>query len=59
MTYLIDSETLRNLIKTGRMALKGDSNDAEHDALYEIVTSLEVLQSEGKSNSKRQDATSS
>ena len=56
MDYIIGSETLRDLIKAGRKALKGDSNDAEHDALYEIVTTLEVLVSEGKGKSKRPDA---
>ena len=58
MAYTIDSETLRYLIKTGQKALAGDSNDAEHDALYEIVMTLETLQPEDKKNSKRPDAKS-
>ena len=32
---------LRELVKEGREALDGDSNDAEHDALYALVTHLE------------------
>ena len=39
---------MRSLIKLGRMALSGDSNDAEHDALYEIVSILEALCPEGE-----------
>ena len=58
MSYTIDSEILRDLIKTGQKALKGDSNDAEHDALYEIVVTLETLKPEGKRKSKRPDAKS-
>ena len=58
MAHIIDSEKLRDLIKTGQKALKGDSNDAEHDALYEIVMTLETLQPEDKNNSKRPDAKS-
>ena len=46
MSYIIDSETLRDLIKTGQKALKGDSNDAEHDALYEIVITLETIRAQ-------------
>ena len=50
MNHTIDSKTLRCLIKTGRSALDGDSNDAEHDALYLIIEALEALTSEhGKS----------
>ena len=52
MSYTIDSDRLRDLIETGRKALKGDSNDAEHDALYEIITTLETLQPEGKKEFK-------
>lgn len=55
MAYIIDSETLRDLVKVGRKALRGDSNDAEHDALYEIVASLETLQPEGKTKTKHPD----
>jgi hypothetical protein len=53
MAYTVDSETLRYLIKTGQKALAGDSNDAEHDALYEIVMFLETMPPEGKKKSKR------
>jgi len=56
MPYTIDSDRLRVLIKTGRKALRGDSNDAEHDALYEIVATLETLRPEGKGKPKRPDA---
>ena len=56
MAYLIAFETMRDLLKTGRKALKGDSNDAEHDALYEIVMMLETLRPEGKGKPKRPDA---
>ena len=59
MAYIIDCETLRDLVKTGRKALRGDSNDAEHDALYEIVKSLETLQPEGKRKPKRPDVKNS
>ena len=52
MTHFIESETLRDLIKTGQKALRGDSNDAEHDALYEIVQTLETLQPQSKKKSK-------
>ena len=58
MAYIIDCETLRDLVKTGRKALRGDANDAEHDALYEIVKSLETLQLEGKKKPKRPEAKS-
>ena len=38
----IDQESqLRELVKEGREALDGDSNDAEHDALYSLVNYLE------------------
>lgn len=56
MTHTIDSETLLELIKTGQKALKGDSNDAEHDALFEIVTTLETLQPAWNEKSKGADA---
>lgn len=56
MPYTIDSDRLRDLIKTGRKALKGDSNDAEHDALYEIVVTLETLRPKGNGQPKRPDA---
>ncbi len=59
MTHVIDSETLRDLVKTGQQALKGDSNDAEHDALYKIVVSLETIKAERKRKSKQPDAKSS
>ena len=49
----IDSKTLRSLIKTGQKALNGDSNDAEHDALFEIVMILETLKPERKRKSIR------
>ena len=52
MSYLIDSETFRDLIETGQKALKGDSNDAEHDALYEIIITLEALKPTSKRESK-------
>ena len=51
MPDTIDSETLCGLIKMGRKALNGDSNDAEHDALHQIVESLEALQDKEKSDS--------
>ena len=56
MAYIIDCETLRDLVKTGRKALRGDSNDAEHDALYEIVTHLDMIRPDGKRKPKRQIA---
>lgn len=56
MADIIDSETLHDLIRMGRKALKGDSNDAEHDALYEIVTTLESLHDEGKKKSNLPEA---
>ena len=58
MNRTIDSERLRSIIKTGRKALNGDSNDAEHDALYEIVLTLETLKPERKKKSVRPDAKS-
>lgn len=36
----IDRDTLANLVREGETALEGQSNDAEHDALHEIVTVL-------------------
>jgi hypothetical protein len=56
MTHIIDSETLSGLIATGQRALNGDSNDAEHDALYEIVMILETIQSEAGEKSKQLSA---
>ncbi len=56
MAYTIDSESLRYLIKTGQKALAGDSNDAEHDALYEIVMFLDVIQPDSKRKPKRLNA---
>ena len=53
MSYTIDSDTLRDLIKTGKTALNGNSNDAEHDALYEIIVTLEMLKPESKRKAKR------
>ena len=58
MANTIDSETLRDLIKTGRKALRGDSNDAEHDALYEIVEILEIFLPEAEKKSEHLDAKS-
>lgn len=51
MTHIIESETLRDMIKTGQKALRGNSNDAEHDALYEIVQILGTLQPQSKKKS--------
>ena len=59
MKHIIDSETLFDLIKAGRKALRGDSNDAEHDALYEIVTTLETLYPEIEKKFKRLNEKSS
>jgi len=58
MAYTIDSKTLRDLIKVGQKALKGDSNDAEHDALYLILMTLKTLRPKSKKISKRPDAKS-
>ena len=58
MPYFIDSVTLHDLIKTGQQALKGASNDAEHDALYEIVSALEALEPAVKKESNRAPAKS-
>lgn len=55
MDYIIDSETLRYLLVTGRKALRGDSNDAEHDALYAIVEMLDKIRSESEQKLKRAD----
>ena len=52
MAYIIKPEILCDLINTGRKALSGISNDDEHDALYEIVTTLESLQTETDDNNK-------
>lgn len=56
MPYMIDFEILSDLVKAGRKALRGDSNDLEHDALYEIVTALESLRPEGERKSKHPHA---
>ena len=58
MNYVIDSQTLSELLKTGRRALNGDSNDAEHDALYEIVAVLETLDPEVAKEANYSDAQS-
>ncbi len=42
-------DTLRHLHTIGKKALRSDSNDAEHDALYEIVEMLGSMQSKGQS----------
>lgn len=36
-----DGTTLKGLVAAGRAALNGDSSDAEHDALYQLVEYLE------------------
>ena len=48
MSHVIPSTTLRHLLAIGKKALKGDSNDAEHDALYEIVEELKSIQAHVK-----------
>lgn len=58
MAHTINSDILHDLIKTGKKALRGNSNDAEHDALYEIVEMLETLHAEAQKKSKRPDAKS-
>ena len=50
--HAIDSEILCKIVKVGREALNGDSNDAEHDALYEIVSTIESLLSGDSQNSE-------
>ena len=47
MSHVIPSTTLRHLLAIGKKALKGDSNDAEHDALYEIVEELKTIRAQG------------
>ena len=47
MPYLIPYKTLRYLLAVGNKALRGDSNDAEHDALYEIVEELKTIRAQG------------
>lgn len=39
----IDKKPLASLIMDAQMALRGDSNDAEHDALFALVESLKEL----------------
>jgi hypothetical protein len=48
MSQVIPPDTLRHLLAIGQKALRGDSNDAEHDALYEIVEALKTSQSQVK-----------
>ncbi|MFO1490743.1 MAG: hypothetical protein U1F77_01945 [Kiritimatiellia bacterium] len=48
MSHVIPSNTLRHLLAIGKKALRGDSNDTEHDALYEIVEELKTIQAQGK-----------
>lgn len=48
MSHVIPSNTLRYLLAIGKKALRGDSNDAEHDALYEIVEELKTIQAQAK-----------
>ena len=48
MSHVIPSSTLRHLLAIGKKALRGDSNDAEHDALYHIVEELKTIQAQGK-----------
>ncbi|GDX08308.1 hypothetical protein LBMAG57_00790 [Verrucomicrobiota bacterium] len=55
MSHIIHSDTLRYLLEIGMKALKGDSNDAEHDALYLIVEMLETVQAQPKGQSKRKN----
>lgn len=52
MPYLIPYKTLRHLIAVGNKALRGDSNDDEHDALYHIVEQLKTIQEQGKAEAK-------
>lgn len=52
MNHSIDSENLAELIETGRKAMSAGSNDAEHDALYEILIHLESLKPEAGEPSK-------
>ena len=47
MSHVIPSSTLRHLLAIGKKALKGDSNDAEHDALHEIVEELKTIRAQG------------
>ena len=53
ISYRINSNKLNDLVKVGQTALKGNSNDAEHDALYEIVIKLRELKNRGKNKSNR------
>lgn len=55
ISYTINSNKLNDLVKIGQTALKGNSNDAEHDALYEIVTKLRDFKNRGKKKSNRTD----
>ena len=54
MSHVIPSTTLRHLLAIGKKALKGDSNDAEHDALYEIVEELKSIQVQGKAEAEHE-----
>jgi hypothetical protein len=53
MNHCIDAKKLRLLAKMGRSALDGDSNDAEHDALYLIVEALEAIKLESNRRAGR------
>ena len=46
---------LSRLIRVGRKALAGDSNDDEHSALYDIVTELEFVQGSGQTGEVEAD----
>jgi hypothetical protein len=58
MPHVIRPNKLRDLIATGKKALRGDSNDAEHDALHLIVEGLEMIRSQAKGKSKRKSGRS-
>lgn len=51
----MSAKKLNDLVRIGQTALKGNSNDAEHDALYEIVIKLKELKGRGKKKSNRAD----
>jgi hypothetical protein len=40
---MMNMKKLSNAIEEGRKALKGDSNDAEHDALFDIVEVWDLI----------------
>ena len=56
MTYIIPAQTLNALLKIGNRALNGDSNDAEHDALYELVEALEEVKGLGRKPRSKETA---